>query len=177
MAYTVPAEFNRILGEKGTFPCRRVSVKEWKNETRVDIREWEGSVETPVPTKKGISLTTCEWDNLKKHSEEIDNQIQAICSENAQIELKFDLGGLKFVSLDSAHAFIDVRAYWYPSQQDQPDYTPLPDEKPVPTKRGIALRPEEWESLVGMMTEIDDAIQRGVKKTVAVGWQKYARKQ
>ena len=177
MANTAPVEFNQILGEEGSFPCRRVLVKEWKNERRVDIREWEGNDEKSVPTKKGISLTTSEWDNLKKHSEEIDNQIRAICTENAQIESKFDLGGLKFVSLDSAQAFIDVRAYWYPSQQDQPDYTPLSDEKPVPTKRGIALRPEEWDSLVMLVTEIDNAIRRGAKKTVAVGWQKYARKQ
>eukprot|EP00300_Choanocystis_sp_HF-7_P002615 c11978_g1_i2.p2 GENE.c11978_g1_i2~~c11978_g1_i2.p2 ORF type:complete len:101 (-),score=29.49 c11978_g1_i2:203-505(-) len=60
-------------------PKRRVTVRKFKGKTYVDIREFyedkDGSLK---PGKKGISLTTDQWETLKDMVGDIDDAIQQI---------------------------------------------------------------------------------------------------
>jgi hypothetical protein len=43
---------------------RFVQATEWKDEIRIDIREWEIKDGKQIPTKKGISLPLHRWEML-----------------------------------------------------------------------------------------------------------------
>lgn len=57
---------------------RRVRVREFKGQKLVDIREFytkDDDEENLLPTKKGISLTVSQFENLAKHIEEIKKEL------------------------------------------------------------------------------------------------------
>ena len=43
---------------------RRLTVREWKGRSMVDIREFYRKEDALLPGKKGISLTESQWENL-----------------------------------------------------------------------------------------------------------------
>ncbi|KAN0132091.1 PC4 domain containing protein [Lactarius tabidus] len=55
------------LGKK-----KRVTVREFKGSTLIDIREYYGSEGEEKPGKKGISLSVEQWRNLMEASEAIN---------------------------------------------------------------------------------------------------------
>jgi len=58
------------LGKK-----RRVTVREFKGQTLIDIREFYGDDGEERPGKKGISLTVEQWHTLKGCLEQIDSLV------------------------------------------------------------------------------------------------------
>ena len=111
---------------------RYVQVNEWRGELRVDIREWQED----KPTKKGISLTLMRWKNLVDASEFVDQALHGKKAYSAH------LGGNVYCSIGENSVCVDIRQYW------------KPDNEVVPTKKGICLRPTEYNSLKKHVSEI-----------------------
>lgn len=60
---------------------RRVTVRKYKNNVLVDIREyWEPEPGKQAPGKKGISLTVGQWESLKSIMNDIDEAVEALKS-------------------------------------------------------------------------------------------------
>ena len=104
---------------------RFVEVKEWKGELRVDLREWNDD----KPTKKGISLTLMRWKNLVDALEFVDQGLQTKRAYTAH------LGGNVNLTMGEGSVCVDIRQFW------------KPEEDSVPTKKGICLRPGEYQRL------------------------------
>ena len=69
--------YQQELGKRGTTGDVRVSVCEYGGKSSVDIRRFfQLPTGTWHPTKKGISLTTEEWDTLKGLIYEIDHALR-----------------------------------------------------------------------------------------------------
>eukprot|EP00897_Mesotaenium_endlicherianum_P004243 jgi/Mesen1/3847/ME000207S02847 len=82
-----PASKSRKKGsgeDSGVIACelsknRRVSVREWKGQVLVDIREYYGGSDGgQLPSKKGISLTYDQYVNLRDGMKEVDRAVQDI---------------------------------------------------------------------------------------------------
>lgn len=101
-----------------------------ENEPRLDLREWEMR-DKLVPTKKGISLRLHQIKVLSDRMEFIEEALR----QNE--EKKFHLGTNVFVSLRKDNPCVDIRQYWKPPKHNDV----------VPTKRGLCLRPVEYNHL------------------------------
>ena len=55
---------------------RKVTVSQWKNQTRIDIREFYEKDGEVLPGRKGISLSVDQWELLKELIPKIDNYIE-----------------------------------------------------------------------------------------------------
>lgn len=55
---------------------KKVSIRKFKGETYIDIREYYEKDGEKKPTKKGISLKPELWEKLKSHIKDIDNAIK-----------------------------------------------------------------------------------------------------
>ena len=115
---------------------RYVQVNEWKGEMRVDIREWQDD----QPTKKGISLPLMRWKNLVYQIEYVYKALQ-----NKQ-SYGYHVGGNVFCGIDENIVCVDIRQYW------------KPNEEVVPTKKGICLRPKEYNRLKELIPSIGKAL-------------------
>jgi len=104
---------------------RYVKVSEWKGEKRVDMREWDGD----KPTKKGISLTLMRWKNLVDSLEYVD---AALKSGDAY---QLHVGGNVYCSVREKNPCVDIRQHW------------KPEDEVVPCKKGLCLRPSEYQHL------------------------------
>ena len=115
---------------------RYVQVNEWKGEMRVDIREWQDD----QPTKKGTSLPLMRWKNLVDQIEYVDKAPQ-----NKQ-SYGYHVGGNVYCGIDENSVCVDIRQYW------------KPNEEVVPTKKGICLRPKEYNRLKELIPSIGKAL-------------------
>lgn len=86
---------------------RYANVQTWKNEPRLDVREWEMRDQL-VPTKKGISLRLHQIKVLSDRMEFIEEAL------HQNEEKKFHLGYNVFVSLRKDNPCVDIRQYWKP---------------------------------------------------------------
>jgi len=55
---------------------RKVTVSQWRNQTRIDIREFYEKDGEVLPGRKGISLSLDQWELLKELIPKIDNYIE-----------------------------------------------------------------------------------------------------
>lgn len=111
---------------------RYVQVNEWKGEMRVDIREWKDD----TPTKKGISLTLMRWKNFVDQLEYVDQALEDKKSYGNH------LGGNVYCNVGENSVCVDIRQYW------------KPQEEVVPTKKGLCLRPNEYQRLKEVLPEV-----------------------
>ena len=111
---------------------RYVQVNEWRGELRVDIRDWKDD----QPTKKCISLTLMRWKNLVYQIEYVDKAL-----EN-KLSYGYHIGGKVHCSIGENSVCVDIRQYW------------KPNEEVVPTKKGICLRPKEYNRLKELVPNI-----------------------
>lgn len=122
---------------------RFIQVKEWQGELRVDIREWEGD----VPTKKGISLNLMQFKNfLNGMSSAIEPVMK---NKRAEQDEKFHLGAGVYITVTKDNPCVDIRKYWMnPPNQDES----------LPTKKGICLRPTEYDTLMKSRCKVEDLL-------------------
>ena len=114
---------------------RCVEVCEWKGELRVDLREWQDG----KPTKKGISLPLMRWKNWVDYIEYVDEALRE------KKTYKSHLGGNVYCSITESGC-VDIRQYW------------RPESEVVPTKKGLCLRPSEYETLKGSIPTIGQVL-------------------
>ena len=122
---------------------RYVQVLEWRGEVKVDFREWESKNDSLIPTKKGIRLGLMQYKNLLSGME---NVVGPALSENE--DGKFHVGANVFLSVKKDNPCVDLRQYWKP---------PNTDDK-GPTKKGLCMRPWEYEVLKSLLSEIESLI-------------------
>ena len=114
---------------------RYIQVTEWKGELRVDIREWNKE----YPMKKGVGLNLMQYNFLAG----IEIFIDLALTENK--EESFHLGANVFLKVRQDNPCVDIPQYVKPSSQPES----------VPTKRGLCLRPSEYQTLKTRFNEIE----------------------
>jgi hypothetical protein len=115
---------------------RYVEVKEWKDELRVDLREWKEG----IPTKKGMSMTLMRWKNWIDYIEYLN---EAWMDKKAYSS---HLGGNVYCTIAEGSKCVDLRQYW------------KPEETVVPSKKGLCLRPGEYNALKELIPEINKTL-------------------
>jgi hypothetical protein len=57
---------------------RKVIVKKFKRHVLIDIREFFDKDGTEKPGRKGISLSSAQWDALKTHVDDVDEAVTTL---------------------------------------------------------------------------------------------------
>jgi len=130
-------------GELGRFSIgndRFASVRKFKGETRVDVREFTNG---EIPTRKGISLTPSRWAMFRRSVSALEEQL---ASEDQPLEgyMGIHLGGFVYAKANAEYRTIDIRQYFIPKNE----------RKQIPTKKGITLRHFEWNCLKSRMEDL-----------------------
>ncbi len=118
---------------------RYLVVSEWKGQTRINLREYisyEGS-DTLYPTKKGVCLTLENWMDLKMIIDDIAKELSQL-NGSEEVNYSQHIGSNVYVTVATQWPNVDIRQWWLPEG----------NEEVVPTKKGLSLRPVEWEKLV-----------------------------
>ena len=115
---------------------RYLQVVEWKGELRVGMREWKGV----IATKKGISLNLMQYKNLTDIIEDIKE------ARTKNQEYKYHLGNDVYVTVTQNNPCVDIRQFWKP-------HSDL-----VPTRKGLCLRPSEYEAFKTAVPDIDKQV-------------------
>ena len=121
---------------------RFVQATEWKDEIRIDVREWEIKDGKQIPTKKGISLPLHRWKMLVDSLEFLDQAL------NEKREYATHLGRNVYASVKVSGICVDLRQHWLPPNQTEVG----------PTKKGITLRPGEYAKLKDVASVICDFV-------------------
>ncbi|OWF53868.1 hypothetical protein KP79_PYT24052 [Mizuhopecten yessoensis] len=118
--------------------CRYVRVTPWKDSLRIDIREWENG----KPTKIGVSLTLSRWLTFCDAIEELEKALRS-----GKIDVRCHLGGNVFATVSNGYRCVNIRQFFKPESQEL-----------TATRKGIALRLCEWNTLVEYLPSINFAI-------------------
>lgn len=114
-----------------------VVAKEFQKQMLIHIRHFDERGQKKIPTKKGVTFNLSRWSLLETKKDEIDEMfMKTLSSEDAQ-GYTLHLGGGVHVTLDPKFPTVDIRHYWQPSDSD----------KPVPTRKGVALNKQKWKRL------------------------------
>ena len=103
---------------------------------RVDLREWQDG----KPTKKGISVTLSRWKNLVDRMVYLD---EALAERKPYTS---HLGGNVYFTVTLGGTCVDIRQYW------------TPEKDVVPTRKGLCLRPLEYQRLKELLPLIGQAL-------------------
>ena len=98
-------------------------------------------------TKKDYSLPLQRWQQFMWYLDEIQ---QAVTDhkEGKDVHVKYHLGRNSFVQVNSGFPVVDLRQFWLPADKDEVQ----------PTRKGIALKFEEFATLVKLKAEIEQVI-------------------
>ena len=110
---------------------RFVQASEWKDEIRIDVREWEIKDGKQIPMKKGISLPLSRWKLLDEKTEYATH-----------------LRGNVYATVKASVICVDIKQHWLTPNQTEV----------VPTKKGITLRPGEYDKLNDVVSVICDFV-------------------
>lgn len=114
--------------------ARKVKVCTWKEEIRIDLREYDAD----KPTKKGISLNRDQWKRWVQTIETIDEALER------GRDYTDHLGGN--VNCTVKGYCVDIRQFWTP-EKDQ-----------VPTRKGLCMRPAEYTKLKETVPDVNRAL-------------------
>lgn len=121
---------------------RFVQATEWKDQIRIDVREWELKDEKLIPTKKGISLPLHRWKLLADNMDFVDQAL------NEKRDYASHIGGNVYATVKASGICVDIRQHWLPPNQTEVR----------PTKKGITLRPSEYNKLKDVACVIGDFV-------------------
>lgn len=125
-----------------------VVAKDHNGQIYINIRNYQKLAGKIYPTKQGVSLTLSRWLLLNNQKDFINNVFK-LCLEGEQVDEELiHLGGGVYVTLNSKYPTVDIRHFWKPQNS----------EKPVATKRGIALNNFKWQKLCDAMTVMTDYV-------------------
>ena len=124
-------------------------VKRFNGDLKVHIRQYQRDEKGGLyPTKTGIALSPHRFMTLLAHIDSIRSNVERIRSRELNITYKLHLGGGVFVSLSSDFRAVNVRHFFQPEGEITPH----------PTKKGLALRFCEWDSLVAQLADISKLV-------------------
>ncbi|BDA42711.1 probable RNA polymerase II transcriptional coactivator KIWI [Coccomyxa sp. Obi] len=122
----------------------QVTVRAFRGNPLIDLREFYHKDGELAPGKKGIALTKEQWGVVKSKAAEISEALETGTDDyevelSAQRKLRVRLVGKNYC--------VDLREFY---QKDGED---------APGKKGINLKPEQWEALVNAAADIDAELQ------------------
>ena len=106
---------------------RSVAVKKQGSDLCITIAE-EG-------TDKSAEFTSKRWIQFVQIFEQVDESLRQIAA-NQYVKYCTHIGGKWYVSVTTGFSCVDVRQFYY-----------HPTQGPRPSKKGIALRLSEWNTL------------------------------
>jgi len=115
--------------------------------TYLSIRQYE---EDPItkreyPTTKGAALNPMKFAILAKNMDDIDNEVKTYRTGEGSL-YRLHLGGGVFLTLKRGYACVNIRKYFIPTGESHP----------YPTRKGIALRFDEWAVLLENFSKIKE---------------------
>lgn len=154
-----------------------VNVTVWEGQVLIHLRKYTearkpGSDLKLVPTKTGIALSWKEWEALLRMANEVTEELSRTHPEQATATaepVRRPLGNDKFVTVTvwEGQVLVHVRKYFDADQME--GYTRAEDL--LPTKKGIALKPREWEALLmntaRVNQEMDEKYKEMIRQEVA----------
>lgn len=121
---------------------RFAGVSSYAGKVLVNIREYYEKDGKMLPGSKGISLTTTQWEQMKKI---VDSGVvsEAVKEQGSEGKL-FDISPTRKISVRQfgSNVLIDIREYYEKDGQF------------LPGKKGISLLPDQWEKLVHVIPHI-----------------------
>ena len=126
-----------------------MTVKTFNGNLQIHIRQYQQFGKgTLYPTKIGITLTPSRFVTLLSLMDAIKSNVEKLRNREF-VNCKLHLGGGIFVKLNSQFPnTVDFRRF----------YVPEGEVTPFPTKWGIALRLNEWDSLVTLLGDVNKLI-------------------
>jgi hypothetical protein len=110
----------------------------------VHIREYDNSdKDKSYPTKKGVAFTKVRWATFHSQLDEIDRNVNLLKADQP-VEYCQHIGGKYYVTISRGMKCVNIRRYFIP-----PNST-----KELPTRSGIALRLDEWETLISTIHDL-----------------------
>ena len=146
------SEYNKPLLVKWSLGNNRfVSVSEFRDREKVDLRQWEmpGPNCELVCGQKGVQLDVDEWRELVKMLPDIKRH------KELRTGYIGNLGNNKFAIVDPGNPNVDVRKYWRPNGFG----TDL-----VRTKAGLRMRPYEFTLLLSNIDAVNAEVEKRLTK-------------
>ena len=99
------------------------------------------------PAMKEFTLSLRRWQQLMMR---IDDLQMAMTEhiDGKEVHFKHHLGRNNFVQVNSGFKVVDIRQFWLPEHTDQVQ----------PTRKGIALKFDEFDTLIKLKAEIEQVI-------------------
>jgi hypothetical protein len=134
--YTGIGFYSEMAKEYLISKYRRVLVKKEASEFFITFEEINSEHKTMIfPVKRFVQLIS--FDFL------IDQSVNSFIVKQ-HVDLKLHLGGGYYVSVTNGYEYVDVRLFYFNKQTGQP----------CPTRRGIALKFDEWLRVKEIFREI-----------------------
>ena len=124
-------------------------VKSYNGQTRVDIRQYVKYGDKIYPTKSGVHLCSNQFVNLLNYLKDIDRDVSDHRNKNIE-GFKHNLGDEVYVTASAGFPMVHIRLYY--KNEDMPIA--------LPTKVGLALRFDEWHSLVNILELVQKRIDQ-----------------
>ena len=129
---------------------RFVSVSSFHGKSLVDIREFYVDGGELKPGKKGISLTTEQWEKLGQDIDGVSNSLPGATKEAKTIVDLSAKRRLSVVNLGGGPR-VDIREYYVAEKEGG---------ALKPGKRGISLTADQWEKLIASTEAVNEALSR-----------------
>jgi len=94
------------------------------------------------------SCLRCRWAVFRQAVDEVDTAVKAL-REGVDVKLQHHIGGAYYISVTSGYSCVDVRKFYQPYDSK--------DGQIKATKRGVALRFDEWVTLCQLIDTVNAA--------------------
>lgn len=125
-----------------------VVANDFKDNVLIHIRNYFTTGSKKYPTKQGVCLTLSRWLVLTTKKDHINDIFQKGLAGDLKREELIHLGGGVYVTLNPKYPTVDIRHFWKPENTN----------KPVATKRGVALNNVKWLRLCYAMDLMADFV-------------------
>ena len=153
--------FTFCIEESDDF-SKLVTVKVYKKKPVVDVRVHDVNDYKTVPTKKGVQLDHAGWMRLMACAQDLKDAFD-VKNTDAKFWLKSEtdreqpahvFAGL-FAPGGSKYAYISLSNYFQPDPESMDIF---------PTGRSICLKHDQFEKLLGLNQDIENALQSLVEE-------------
>lgn len=124
---------------------RYLTANVFRDLLMIHIREYNVENGKSYPTKKGVVFNKTRWATFMSHLEDIKRCVDLL-KWNEPVDYYQHIGGRYYVSMSKDVRCVHIRRY----------FMPLNSSKEHPTRSGIALRLDEWDTL---MTKIPQLVE------------------
>jgi len=123
---------------------RYATVTTYKDRKYLHIREHD--VLLGFPTSIGVSLNPSRFAILCMIADEVTEKLKNVLNSDKEFEYKTHLGGGIYCVIRSGCWAVNLRRYFIAKDKMYP----------IPTKKGISLRPIEWNRLKAHLVDIKE---------------------